>query len=355
MKKNKTDNAEMMKKPGYENTRTILRAEILPTRQLEIITSKMNQLQQQVAARHNEGKFWTGSNSLPIDGALFVGESGAGKSFGIRYATSTLPPIVLLNGKEITSNPIYVDTPTQGTAGALAKAIIFAADGADMREPKDRDAPTKAIAAFGRHGFSMVAIDEISRIINTQRHFGRGLAVQSQLVWTMAIAALNLPASPTPIVMGGLPSVIDSFHIRDKRDEEVKLRREAQRRMKVVVLPDLDLTLDGEMLIRAIVTYCAIARVESALTVDDHIVPRLIHASFRQVGSALEWIQKAVALAAMRPNGKLQRSDFAYVYGDMTSAADGANPFIATQWDRLNIGKIAPRSFSEAVGKEKAA
>jgi len=355
MKSPKTDNAEMLRKPEYENTRTMLRAQIVPTRQLGIITSKMAQLQQQVAARHNGSVFWSGPNSLPIDGALFVGESGSGKSFGLRYATHTLPPIKLMDGKELASKPAYIDTPTQGTIGSLAKAIIHRADGAEMREPKDKDAPGKAIGAFNRHHFTMVAIDEISRIINPRRHAGRALEVQSHLVWTLAIEALNLPASPTPIVMGGLPWVLDSFQIMDRTQNALEVRREAQRRMNVIVLPNLDIALDGAMLSGAIFKYCGLAKVKIMLTDDDHIIPRLIHASYGQVGSALEWIQKAVALASVRPNGKLSRSDFAYVYGDMTSAATSANPFAATQWDHIDIGKIAPQSFAQAVSKVKAA
>lgn len=55
--KNKTDYAAMLKQPQYENVRSKLRAEIVPTRQLEIIVSQVARVQQQVAARFNEGSF----------------------------------------------------------------------------------------------------------------------------------------------------------------------------------------------------------------------------------------------------------------------------------------------------------
>jgi hypothetical protein len=355
MKDSKTDYAAMLNDPRYEITRTMLRGEIVPTRQLQIITSHMARIQQQVSARLNEGSFWSGDNSLPIDGIVFVGESGSGKSFGLRYATQTMPAIHLSDGNVVDGNAIYVDTPTDGTVGKLAKEIVRCADGVEMREPKDKDAPGRAIAAFARHGFTMVAIDEISRIINPQRHIGRSLTVQSHLVWTMAIEALNLPMSPTPIAMSGLPHVLDSFLIADKKEEAKKIRREAHRRMNIVVLPELDIHLDSPMLEACIKLYCDRAGIKSMLNDEDHIVPRLIHASFNQAGSALEWIQKAVALAKVRPRGKLNRYDFAYVYGNMTSAAQGANPFLATQWDRINVGKVAPRSFADAVTDEERA
>lgn len=343
------DAAEMLKKPEYENIRTLLRGEIVPTRQLDIIVSQMARTQQQIAARFRDGAFWSGDNSLPIDGLLFVGNSGSGKSFGLKYATHTLPDIKLLDGTTTASHALFVDTPTHGTFSMLAKEILRCADGVEMREPKDQDAPGKVMAAFRRHGFTLVAVDEISRIINPQRHATRALAVQSHLVWTMAIEALNLSASPTPIVMSGLPHVLDSFMIVDKKDEEKKVRREAQRRMKIVRLPDLDPGEDREMLKGAISKYCELAGVGSMLKDEDHIIPRLVHASCNQTGSALEWIQKAVALAKVRPRGKLNRGDFACVYGDMTSAARAANPFLVSGWDRIDIGKIAPRTFSEAA------
>ncbi|QQR34761.1 ATP-binding protein [Devosia oryziradicis] len=353
--KNKTDYAEMLKKPEYENLRTLLRDKIVPTRQLNLITSQVARAQQQIAARFNEGAFWSADNSLPIDGVLIVGESGSGKSFGLRYAMQTLPAIALLDGGVMESSPFYVDTPTHGTFSMLAKEIVRRADGVDVREPKDQDAPGKAISAIGRHGFTMVAVDEISRIINPQRHNTKGLAVQSHLVWTMAIELLNLSTSPTPIALSGLPHVLDSFMITDKKEDAQKVRREAHRRMRIVRLPELDPGLDRDMLLGAIHKYCEVAKVETKLTEADHIVPRLVHASFNQAGSALEWIQKAVALAKVRPRGKLDREDFAYVYGDMTSAARSANPFLASGWDRIDIGKIAPRSFSEAIAKPEAA
>ena len=355
MNSNKTDYAAMLNDPRFEVTRTLLRSEIVPTRPLKLITSHLARIQQQVAARFDAGKFWSEDNSLPIDGALFVGPSGCGKSFGLRYATQTLPAIDLADGTSIPSNALYVDTPTVGTVGGLAKEVVRCADGVEMREPKDKDAPGRAIASFARHKFTLVAIDEISRIINRQRHVGTPLAVQSQLLWTMAIEALNMPTSPTPIAMSGLPQVLDSFQIVDKKDDAAKLRREAHRRMQIVVLPDLDLNLDRTMLEGCIRLYCETAKIKSMLKEDDRIVERLVHASFRQAGSALEWIQKAVALASVRPRGKLNRQDFAYVYGDMTSAAPGANPFLATQWDRINVAKVAPDSFADAIDEEEAA
>lgn len=352
---NKTDYAEMLKKPEYENLRTLLRGEIVPTRQLMTIKSQLARTQQQIAARFNEGAFWSGENSLPIDGLLIVGESGSGKSFGLKLGTQTLPDIELLNGETHPAKALYVDTPTQGTFPTLAKEIVRCADGIEMREPKEHDAPAKAIAAFRRHMFTLVVVDEISRIINPQRHAARSLAVQSHLVWTMTIEALNLPTSPTPIAVSGLPHVLDSFMIVDKKDEAKKVRREAQRRMKIVRLPDLDPGLDRDILLGAIAKYCEVAGVEIMLKEEDHLVPRLVHASFGQAGTALEWIQKAVALAKVRPRGKLNLGDFAYVYGDMTSAARTANPFVVEGWDRIDVGKIAPRTFSEAAIKEELA
>jgi hypothetical protein len=355
MSPNKTDYAAALSNPEFENMRTLLRAEIVPTRPLAIIVDQMARIQQQVAARFNAGAFWSGDNSLPIDGVLFLGGSGSGKSFGLRYATQTIPAIQLLDGGRMASNALYVDTPTDGTIAALAKEIVRCADGVEMREPKDKDAPGKAIAAFARHQFTMVAIDEVSRIINPQRHIGRGLVVQSHLFWTMVIEALNLTSSPTPLAVTGLPHVLDSFLIQDKKDEAKKIRREAQRRMRIVMLPDLDHSLDREMLEGAILTYCRLAGIHSMLKEEDYIVPRLIHASFNQAGSALEWIQKAVALARVRPRGKLNREDFAYVYGDMTSAARGANPFLASGWDRIDIGRMAPNNLADAMRKEEVA
>lgn len=349
---NKTDYAALIDSPGYENCRSMLRGEIVDTRPLKTVISHVTRLQQQVAARLDAGAFWSGDNSLPIDGALFAGSSGFGKSFALRYITETMPPIALLDGGTAEPNPLYVETPG-GTVGKLAQEVLRRADGREIdRQPKDQDAPVKAVAALNRYKFTMVALDEISRVINPQLHATRGLAVQSHLVWTMIIHALN---SFIPVAAAGVPNLLDSFQIVDKDKKRTKVRREAQRRMKVVLLPDLVHELDRDMLEKAIVAYCGRAGVESMLTESDHIVPRLIHASFYQAGTALEWIQKAVAMAKVRPRGKLNREDFAFVYGDMTSAARTANPFLVSGWDRIDIGKIAPKNFTDAALKERAA
>lgn len=350
--KNQINYRAEMEKPEFSATLHKLRAQIVPTRPLLIIASELKLLQQQVAAGLDGDSFWSGDNKLPVKGAVFVGESGSGKSHGLRYGLQSLPAIDLADGGSMPSKPLFVDTPSQGTVATLCKEVIRCADGVEMREPKDHEAPGKAIRALARHKFTLVAIDEVSRILNPQRHVGRGLAVQSQLVWTLGVETLNLSSFPTPIVFAGLNGLVDSLTIQDKKEEAKKVRREAQRRFNIVRLPDLSLDRDGDMLERAILTYCAMAGVEIMFTEDDLIVPRLIHASYGQAGTALQIVQQAVALAKVRARGKLNIDDFAAVYERMTSAVRGANPFVIEEWDRIDIGIVAPRSKADAMIKE---
>lgn len=351
--KNQINYRAEMEKPEFSAVRHKLRDEMMPTRQLALMVSELKLIQQGIATGFDEDAFWSGDNRLPVDGVAFIGESGSGKSIGLKYAMNMLPDVDLPNGKTLPSKPLFIDTPSAGTVAMLAREIARSADGVEIREPKDAEAPMKAINALKRHQYTVVGIDEISRILNPQRHVGRAMAVQSQLVWTLGIEAMNQKSWPTPMAMAGLPVMLDTLSIVDKKDDARKVRREAQRRFNFVRLPSLDLDKDGEMLESAIATYCAIAGVATMHKETDLIVARLIHASYRQVGTALEIAQKAVALAKVRARGKLNLADFAAVYDRMTSAVRSANPFVVEGWDRIDIGVIAPTSAAEAAIKSK--
>lgn len=351
--KNQINYRAEMEKPEFSAIRHKLRSEMMPTRHLDLIVSELKLIQQGIATGFDEEAFWSGINRLPVDGVIFVGESGSGKSFGLKYALTTLPAVDLPDGTTFESKPLFIDTPTAGTVAMLAREIAKSADGVETREPKDVEAPMRAINALKRHQYTVVGIDEVSRILNPQRHGGRAIAVQSQLVWTLGIEAMNQKSWPTPMALAGLPVLLETLSIVDKKDDARKVRREAQRRFNVVRLPNLDLEKDGEMLESAIATYCSFAGVETMHKETDLVVARLIHASYHQVGTALEIAQKAVALARVRARGKLNLEDFAAVYERMTSSVRSANPFVVEGWDRIDIGVIAPRSAAEATIKTK--
>ena len=324
-----------------------LRAEPVPTRQLLGIVDAVKLIHNQLA----NGGPRLGDSKLRVKGALFLGESGSGKSYALNYAAQILPDLPAIDGQATTPRTIYVETPAWGTVGVLAREIVFQCDNVYLREPKDSLAPGKAISAVSRHDLTLVTIDEVNFILTKELHGPRAFAVQSQLFFSTVIGMLNLPV---PIVLAGLPCVEDAFKIQDSGEERTKVRREAQSRLNIHRIPPASAKKDRNLLEGAIAGYCAIAGVESIITADDMIVERLIHGAFDQIGTALEIAQMAVAMAYVRKNSKLTRANFGIAYKIHTDAVNAANPFLVNDWERIDVSVISPQSGRAARFQERA-
>lgn len=340
--------------PEFGNARHALRGEIVNTRGLQMVISGLKQLQQQMVGAFDDGTFWNGCNRIPLQGLAIIGESGSGKSFCLKTAQGYLDDIELPDGSTIPTKSLLVETPSYASMGTLAREIIRRADGVAPRIPKDDDAQTKVTAAFERHRYTTVILDELTRMLSRNRYAARTLAVQSHLFWSLAIETLDLNVCPTPVVVSGLPFLLDTWNLVDRKQEENEVRWEAKRRFDVMPLPNIDLDLDSDLLHETIQAYCHKLGVTNILKAEDLVALRLCHASNRQVGDALKLAQDAVAMAKVRPRGRLQLADFAIAYTLRAGGVLAANPFAVTDFERIDITKNAAATGAAARKEEIA-
>jgi hypothetical protein len=166
----------------------------------------------------------------------------------------------------------------------------------------------------------------------------------------MAISLLDEIAWPTPLILTGLPCLIDSLYLTDRTDGTTKIRGEATRRFLKIRIPDATIEDDGPALVKIIDEYCQKLGVGTTLSDADEIGARLVHASNYAFGTALVMAQHAVALAATRDGakGKLKREDFAAIYHFFGGGAMDANVFRATAWSEIDPMIVMPESLADA-------
>jgi len=290
-----------------------------------------------------------GDAKLPVSGLLIVGESGAGKSYSLDYAVRTLPHLMTSEGHARPPKTVQLEAPGYGTVSTLARDVQATCDGVTPREPKDSQAAGKAIAAVTRHNLTLLAVDDVTRLLTSEHYGSRQLAIQSHLFFALVIGMLN---RQVPVALTGLPFVTDLFLIKGRGEPDLRVRREAQRRLKIVQVPSASLKRDADLVLSTIATYCSIVEIESLISTDDMLIQRLFHASYYQIGTALELAQMAVAMARVRKNSKLTRTNFAIVYKLETGVIDEANPFLVSDWERIDVGRLLPKTGAAARFQE---
>ncbi len=322
-----------------------LRENTVPTRQLQAVIDAVQAIHNQLTGAGPQ----MGDAKLPISGLLIVGESGAGKSYSLGYAVDTLPHLMISEGHARPPKAVKLEAPGYGTVSTLARDIQSTCDGVTPREPKDSHAAGKAIAAVTRHDLTLLAVDDVTRLLTAEHYGSRQLAIQSHLFFAMVIGMLN---RQVPVALTGLPFVTDLFLIKGKDEPDLKVRREAQRRLNIVQIPPASVKSDADLMLSTIAGYCGIVDIESLISTDDMLIQRLFHAAYNQIGSALELAQKAVAMARVRKNSKLTRTNFAIVYKLETDVIDEANPFLVSDWERIDVGRLLPKTGAAARFQE---
>lgn len=333
---------------GYLAAFRRLKQEIIQTPTLLGVAAELKKLQAQVALTKDPDAPWSAQNRQPVEGLLVIGASGTGKSFATEIGASLLPSVQLPNGESYDAKPLRVETPAWASTTALAKEIIGRTGTPMAREPKPEDASAKVCGALVRSKLTLLDINDLSRVLSPEFHNARSFARESHLAWAHVTAALDEPRWPTPIVITALPNVLDTFQVRDPDPEKQRTRREALRRLNIYRVPDLTIDEDAEVLEGIVEHYCKLLGVRSLLAPADEIGARLLHASSYAFGTAVVLAQKAVALASVRPRGKLKIDDFSATYTMKRSSGSDANVFAAANWHEIDPDKASPRDFKEA-------
>lgn len=324
------------------------------TKSLENIIVEVEKIQNQIAEVADTDKPWSETNRGRVKGLAIVGNAGTGKTWAAEVAIKLLGPVRVGPATDYDGKVLSVVAPSTGSAGEMAKNIIVGTGLPIVTVPKVKDAPGKILNRMHLAKYTLLFLDEASRCASPAILTSSEIRKQSGLMWTILMSLLDSTTWSTPVVLTGLPCLIDSLYLPETDDRIKRVRGEASRRFHKIRIPDARIDTEGGAIEGVIARYCQMLGVESLLDQSDEIGPRLIHASNYAFGTALVMAQWAVALAKTRAGkkGKLKREDFAAIYHFMAGGAMDANIFAVSDWFSINPEILMPQCFEDARYKE---
>lgn len=340
--------------PKFSAAMSILRKQIIMTDALKSIVVEVQKIQDQIAEVADSGRPWEPGNRVKVEGLLVIGNAGNGKTKSVETAVKLLKPVKVAGREDVETKPLILSVPSSGTAGALAKDIVVGCGLTITREPKPHEAADKVVGNLARYKPTIVLLDEASRCASPAIHGSAAIRKESGLMWTIAMSMLDSTVWPTPLVLTGLPCLLESLYLPEANERIRKVRGEASRRFRKIRIPDATIAEDGPAIEAIVAQYCQQLGIGSLLTESDEIGARIIHASNYAFGTALVIAQQAVALAACRDGkkGKLQRSDFAAIYHFLSGGTMTANVFAVADWSRIDPEVLMPETYNDAVYKD---
>ncbi|KRA99889.1 hypothetical protein ASD83_05220 [Devosia sp. Root685] len=337
----------------HRNLRQLMGRMPFETPQLKLVQASIHRLHLEAGAVLNEGDEWGEGNRKPSRGVIIVGDNGASKSYSIQYALASLPPITLKGGGRHPPNPLYWEA-SNGEARAWLRDLLAKLGYPTTRMPSPELAMPQIAARLRGQKLTMLGCDEISRVLNPRNFPGRSkLAAQAEIVWTQIIQMISDPVWPTPIVAAGTMELVDTLHLLRSGSNVPVARGDLLRRCDLIVMPSLTMD-DADALCGYIDAYCTELNVTNHLKEGSDVGNRLVNASRRGMGTALEIAQRAVALASVRRRGALSIRDFANVLAVFTSCSEENNIFLANDWTRIDFQKVAAVDFEDARNATKS-
>lgn len=326
-----------------------LEAEIIMTDAMRNVILEIQRKHDQLANVRDSGEGWSEGNRARVKGLLIIGSSGTGKTRAAETGLDLLGPVMITEGREYLAKIVSIKTPGAGTAGALSVEIITRNGLPITKEPLAKEAAAKVAKRVVMHKPTLLFLDDVS-LCAVPIHNPSVIRRETGLVWSIAMGLLDATEWPTPVVMTGLPYLLESLYLQDADEKTKRLRVEASRRFDVIRIPDATIAQDGPSLEGVIRNYCTLLGVGSTLKATDEIGARLVHASNYAYGTALDIARHAVALAFCRDGkkGKLNRDDFAAVLWVMGGGSMEANIFSSSRWAQINPETLSASSFDDA-------
>lgn len=140
---------------------------------------------------------------------------------------------------------------------------------------------------------------------------------------------LMVSSWPVGLIISGLPSLIPEMRKID----------EIRRRGQFVSVPLLTMPDDNEMVAGIVSGLAEVVGLTIGAEDAGVIAPRLIHASLRRFGIAIELIHEAIELAMLEKK-PLSIEHFATAFVDRTGSGALMNPFVASNWAEIDCSLV---------------
>ena len=333
-----------MPKPDNDVARNLLHAKLLETQEFQLIQGAVHRLWDSITVVKDVRQPWGAGNRAPTTGLIVIGEFRAGKTFGTEAAVRQLIPKTIATNKEVSPKIVSVDAPPQFTQEGLDRQLLGAMNLMPSRplgSTQTRERLQRRLALFQP---TLIRIDEFQRTLFPIQVSAQRLAGERERAWGAIRSLMDDPNWPVPVVLTGTPDILPVLEQR-----EMGFLRE---KCEIVELPRMrpGNPQDLNDLEDAVEIYASAVGLKVIEPMVSDLCARLMLAANYAKGLAFELTQRAVLNALQRHQAGVDRENFATVYARKTGAHPPANPFIASDWHRVDPTRLlAPdnRPYSE--------
>lgn len=252
---------------------------------------------------------------------LFVsGDAGTGKTASLERLFRIHP--ILQPQEEQRSPLLRVIVPAPCTLKTLGREVLRALGYPLARELAENIIWARIQELLPVAGVLIIHFDETHNLTDNAN------VVQMDNI-RKTFKMLMVSSWPVGLIISGLPSLIPEMRKID----------EIRRRGQFVSVPLLTMPDDNEMVAGIVSGLAEVVGLSIGDEAAGEIAPRLIHASLRRFGIAIELIHEAIELAMLEEK-PLSIEHFATAFVDRTGSGALMNPFVAPNWAEVDCSLV---------------
>ena len=301
-----------------------LRARYVSSARDDLIGEQIERLIRNAAARKDPRKPHSAGNRKAGVGFAVIGESGAGKSTALERAFANHPAFPGYGIAGSGCPLISVQAPSPSTLGQLAMSINDVLGYGTQSVLQENQ-------AWRRARFQLEANRKMFVHIGDAQHVMHTLAEHEKKKFADTLKNLMIdPKWPVQLILDGIPDLVPFL----------QMDRQIKRRLRYVHCENVSAEKNAEFIESTIRDYAEKAGLKLAVSGDDMLTGRLVHAACNQMGLVIEILVDAIEVSLTEKRDTLSIDDFADAYTDRTLDSPGLNPFLVRAWETIDCSVI---------------
>ncbi|CAN7386659.1 AAA family ATPase [Devosia sp. LjRoot16] len=314
------------------------------------LTDDVERVEEAVLRRHqalldvkDPKKPWRGENRAPVRALVVAGNFRAGKSRAVREAIARMKELTLPDASTLPLRPLLVNAPEHFTIEGLGRTMLD-----EMKLlPARALGPSRTIerlhTRIGIKHPTIIHIDEAQRMLTPDRVAQHRRLEEQVKIFGQLRALIDFSKWPCVLVLSGTPDLV-----RALEGEQFGFFREV-----TDFIPITQMTIGNEQDRQDLEDALGVAAEKVGMAVDvagcEDFFDRLILAANRARGLAFDICHEAILLAARERRKTVNVEDFAAFYARKAGCYRAANPFVASDWHRID-----PKTLLAAMAGEMA-
>lgn len=314
------------------------------------LTEDVEKIEEAIARRHqallhlkDPTRPWRGENRAPVRALVVAGNFRTGKSRAVREGIARVKELALPDGSTLPPRPLLVNAPEHFTIEALGRAMLD-----EMKLlPARALGPSRTIERLHTRVAikqpTIIHIDEAQRMLTPDRVAQHRRLEEQVKIFGQMRALVDFEKWPCVLVLSGTPNLV-----RALEGEEFGFFREVA---DFIALTPMTIGNEQDRQDLKDALEAAAKKVGMTMDVADckDFFDRLILSANRARGLAFDICHEAILLAARERRKTVIVEDFATFYARKAGCYRAANPFVASDWHRID-----PKVLVAAMAGEMA-